>query len=152
MDFSSWPFWANPPPQTACNCLIIRLTFHLSLVATTIAIFGFIRVNRIRNLISSDEALRLLCGWKEKRVSLYIMRLVGGEDAPPSGLVSVSDATPHQLTLQQGDKKYSFVLSGAKFNGVIGEKLPQLKRTFSSDPLEIFLADKSHLTLFETPD
>ena len=108
-------------------------------------------------MISSDEALRVLRGWKENKSVLYAQCLTGKDEVPPIGVVSVLAAAPDELTLKQGDKKYSFMLSGAKFGPETREPAtrendPQLDKTLSTDPLEIFLADKSRLILMEIPE
>jgi rRNA maturation protein Rpf1 len=102
-------------------------------------------------MISSDEGLQVLCGWKEKRSVLYAQWFLGKDEVQPLGVVSVLNAKPDELTLQQGDKKYSFALSGAKFRGTTRENDPQLDKILSTDPLDIFLADKSRLTLMGIP-
>jgi hypothetical protein len=105
----------------------------------------------------SSEAFRVLRGWKENKSALYAHWFVGKDEVMPLGVVLAFSAEPNELTLKQGDKRYSFNLSGAEFGPETREpsarmKDPQIDKTLSTDPLEISLADKSRLTLFEIPE
>jgi len=103
-------------------------------------------------MISSEDALRTLLGWKEKKSPLYSQRMSPEGEGIPLGMVVVTDVNSEQLTLQAPGKRFTFVLSGATYSDGTGENDPQVNKTFSTTLLDIFLGDGGRLTLMEFPE
>ena len=98
-------------------------------------------------MISFDDALQILLGWKANNSELYSHQCTSEGERIPLGTLIVVDASRDELILTGFVRTFSFRLMDAEFSDGTGENDTQVNTTISRQVLDICLGDGTHLTL-----